>query len=186
MKAENPRRRRRTERRHTVGRDNDAVPGVVRSVWFARGRGRQGCAGPAGWGAGLPGGDDWPACNAVEMRAVVRVPSRGRRCRYRVRHTAPVANRPVERCRQEEGRRYRRSDGPARACGGSHSRKQVTMSKSGILDTLRNEERSLRNQLVAIQRAIEAIEGTAPPVGRRGRKKAAQPVAEVAPIPWTG
>ena len=48
------------------------------------------------------------------------------------------------------------------------------MSKSGILDTLRNEERSLRNQLVAIQRAIEAIEGTAPPVGRRGRKKVAK------------
>ena len=33
------------------------------------------------------------------------------------------------------------------------------MSSSGILDALRNEERSLKSQLVAIQRAIEAIEG---------------------------
>ena len=29
------------------------------------------------------------------------------------------------------------------------------MSRSGILDALRNAERSLRNQLVAIQRALE-------------------------------
>ena len=46
------------------------------------------------------------------------------------------------------------------------------MSTSGILDALRNEERSLKSQLVAIQRAIEAIEGSAAPVARRGRKKA--------------
>ena len=50
------------------------------------------------------------------------------------------------------------------------------MSNSGILDVLRNEEQSLRSQLVAVQRAIEAIEGTAPPVVGRGRKKAAKPV----------
>ena len=50
------------------------------------------------------------------------------------------------------------------------------MSKSGILDALRNEERSLKSQLVAIQRAIEAIEGTAPTDGR-GRKKAVKTVA---------
>ena len=47
------------------------------------------------------------------------------------------------------------------------------MSKSGILDALRNEERSLRSQLVAIQRAIEAIEGNVAPPAARGRKKAA-------------
>ena len=46
------------------------------------------------------------------------------------------------------------------------------MSTSGILDALRNEERSLKSQLVAIQRAIEAIERSAGPVVRRGRKKA--------------
>ena len=47
------------------------------------------------------------------------------------------------------------------------------MSKSGILDTLRNEEQSLRSQLVAIQRAIEAMEGNAPPVaGRAGNRRA--------------
>ena len=46
------------------------------------------------------------------------------------------------------------------------------MSKSGILDVLRDEERSLRSQLVAIQRAIEAIEGNVPPAAGRGRKKA--------------
>lgn len=51
------------------------------------------------------------------------------------------------------------------------------MSRSGILDTLRNEEQSLRSQLVAIQRAIEAIEGNAPPVAGRGSKKAAKQVA---------
>ena len=45
------------------------------------------------------------------------------------------------------------------------------MSKSGILDALHNEERSLKSQLVAVQRAIEAIEGTAP-TGGRVRKKA--------------
>ena len=50
------------------------------------------------------------------------------------------------------------------------------MSRSGILDALRNEERSLRSQLVAIQRAIEAIEGNAPPAAGRGRKKAAKAV----------
>ena len=52
------------------------------------------------------------------------------------------------------------------------------MSKSGILEVLRNEERSLRSQLVAIQRAIEAIEGNVPPAARRGRKKAVTPVAK--------
>ena len=51
------------------------------------------------------------------------------------------------------------------------------MSKSGILDALRHEEQSLRSQLVAVQRGIEAIEGTAPPVAGRGRKKAAKAVA---------
>ena len=51
------------------------------------------------------------------------------------------------------------------------------MSKSGILDALRNEERSLKSQLVAIQRAIEAIDGNVvPPAAGRGRKKAAKAV----------
>ena len=51
------------------------------------------------------------------------------------------------------------------------------MSRSEILDALRNEEQSLRRQLVAIQRAIEAIEGNAPQGARPGRKKAAKAVA---------
>ena len=55
-------------------------------------------------------------------------------------------------------------------------RKQATMSKGGILDALRNEERSLKSQLVAIQRAIEAIDGNVPPAAGRGRKKAAKAV----------
>ena len=50
------------------------------------------------------------------------------------------------------------------------------MSRSGILDALRSEERSLKSQLVAIQRAIDAIEGNARPVGGRGRKKPAKAV----------
>ena len=50
------------------------------------------------------------------------------------------------------------------------------MSKTGILDALRNEERSLRSQLVAIQRAIEAIEGNVPPAAGRGRKEAVKAV----------
>jgi hypothetical protein len=50
------------------------------------------------------------------------------------------------------------------------------MSSSGILDVLRNEERSLKSQLVAIQRAIEAIEGTAAPTARRGSNKAVKAV----------
>ena len=50
------------------------------------------------------------------------------------------------------------------------------MSRSGILDALRNEERSLKSQLVAIQRAIEAIEGAAAPTARRGSKKAVKAV----------
>ena len=50
------------------------------------------------------------------------------------------------------------------------------MSRSGILDALRNEERSLRSQLVAIQRATEAIEGNVPPAAGRGRKKAVKAV----------
>ena len=44
------------------------------------------------------------------------------------------------------------------------------MSSSGILDALRNEERSLKSQLVAIQ----AIEGAGAPTARRGRKKGGQ------------
>ena len=52
------------------------------------------------------------------------------------------------------------------------------MSRSGILDALRNEERSLKSQLVAIQRAIEALEGNAAPDVRRGRKKAAKAVGK--------
>ena len=52
------------------------------------------------------------------------------------------------------------------------------MSRSGILDALRDEERSLRNQLVAIQRAIEAIEGAdAPARAARGREQARKVVA---------
>ncbi len=50
------------------------------------------------------------------------------------------------------------------------------MSRSGILDALRNEERSLKSQLVAIQRAIEAIEGAAAPTARRGSKQAVKAV----------
>ena len=46
------------------------------------------------------------------------------------------------------------------------------MSKSGILDALKDEEKSLRTQLVAIQRAIEALEGAdAPAPAGRGKKK---------------
>lgn len=51
-------------------------------------------------------------------------------------------------------------------------------ASSGILDALRNEERSLKSQLVAIQRAIEAIEGSAGPVVRRGRRKAVKAAGE--------
>ncbi len=50
------------------------------------------------------------------------------------------------------------------------------MSKSGILDALRSEKSSLKSQLVAVQRAIDAIEGNARPVGGRGRKKSAEVV----------
>ena len=50
------------------------------------------------------------------------------------------------------------------------------MSRTGILEALRDEERSLRSQLVAIRRAIEAIEGNAPPTVGRGTKKAAKAV----------
>ena len=55
------------------------------------------------------------------------------------------------------------------------------MSKSGILDVLKDEEKSLRTQLVAIQRAIEAIEGApgAPVAPARGRKKAAKEAVKV-------
>ena len=71
------------------------------------------------------------------------------------------------------GRRWR-MPGDRRAAGaGRVKRKQVMMSRSGILDALRDEERSLKNQLVAIQRAIEAIEGADTPArAARGRKQA--------------
>ena len=57
------------------------------------------------------------------------------------------------------------------------------MSKSGILDALRNEEKNLKTQLVAIQRAIEAIElADEPAPAGRGKKKARKVVvAAVAP-----
>ena len=44
----------------------------------------------------------------------------------------------------------------------------MTMSKSGILDALKDEEKSLRTQLVAIQRAIEGADAPAP--AGRGKK----------------
>ena len=47
----------------------------------------------------------------------------------------------------------------------------ITVSSSGIVDALRNEDR-----LVAIQRAIEATEGTAAPTARRGSRKAVKAV----------
>ena len=57
--------------------------------------------------------------------------------------------------------------------------KPVKMSQSGILDALRNEEKSLKTQLVAIQRAIAAIEGADAPVAAgRGKKKAPQVVVK--------
>ena len=57
--------------------------------------------------------------------------------------------------------------------------KPVKMSQSGILDALKNEEKSLKTQLVAIQRAIAAIEGADAPVAAgRGKKKAPQVVAK--------
>ena len=52
------------------------------------------------------------------------------------------------------------------------------MSKSGILEALRSEEHSLKSQLVAIQRAIDAIEGNARPADGRGRKKVATAAAK--------
>ena len=53
------------------------------------------------------------------------------------------------------------------------------MSQSGILEVLKNEEKSLKTQLVAIQRAIEAIEGAdAPAAAGRGRKQAPTVVAK--------
>ena len=53
------------------------------------------------------------------------------------------------------------------------------MSKSGILDALKDEENSLRTQLVAIQGAIEAIEeADAPAPAGRGKKKALKVVAK--------
>ena len=58
------------------------------------------------------------------------------------------------------------------------------MSKSGILEALRNEEKSLKTQLVAIQRAIEAIElADAPAPGARGRKKARKVAVAAAAAP---
>ena len=57
--------------------------------------------------------------------------------------------------------------------------KPVKMSQSGILDALKNEEKSLKTQLVAIQRAIAAIEGADAPVAAgRGKKKAPKVVAK--------
>ena len=47
------------------------------------------------------------------------------------------------------------------------------MSSSGIVDALRNED-----QIVAIQRAIEAIEGAAAPTARRGSRKAVKAVGK--------
>lgn len=56
------------------------------------------------------------------------------------------------------------------------------MSRGGILEALRGEEKALKTQLVAIQRAIEAIElADAPAPAARGRKKARK--VAVAPTP---
>ena len=68
-----------------------------------------------------------------------------------------------------------RRDGVAGRIQGS----RITMSRNGILHALKDEEKSLRTQLVAIQRAIEAIEGAdAPAPAGRGKKKALRVVAK--------
>ena len=51
------------------------------------------------------------------------------------------------------------------------------MSTRGILEALRNEEHSLKSQLVAIQRAIDAIEGNITPAAGRGTKRVVKAVA---------
>lgn len=60
------------------------------------------------------------------------------------------------------------------AAAGRTQYEQGTTSKSGILDALKDEEESLRTQLVAIQRAIEAIElaDAGGPSGRREKRSA--------------
>lgn len=55
------------------------------------------------------------------------------------------------------------------------------MARSEVLDVLRNEETSLKSQLVAIQRAIEAIELADGPAGSGRGRKAAGKVAAAAP-----
>ena len=58
------------------------------------------------------------------------------------------------------------------------------MSKSGILEALRDEEKSLKTQLVAIQRAIEAIRaGRCAAPAARGKKKARKVVVAPAAPP---
>ena len=132
----------------------------MRSLAYATGGVRQKQPSPRSLGGGgvscrgYPSGATGQPGTAVEMRAPVKYSPRGR-CRVdRVRSTAPVAA-PTGSLLLGQGRPGGGDAADSRArrigpiCGGSYRRKQVTMSRSGILDALRNEEQSLRRQLVA-------------------------------------
>ena len=97
-------------------------------------------------------------------------------CPSATRGRSGLRRRPDQEHRPQprHGRFARRPTAAAGESSGTHPQEQVAMSKSGILDALRNEERSLRSQLVAIQRAIEAIEGSVPQAAGRGRDEGGQ------------
>ena len=118
---------------------------------------------------GLPCRDDWPTWNAAEMRAAVDYTRAGRRRGDRIRRAGSVAAPSVWAAAGGGCSRISAAGAKRRQLA---LEEQVTMSSSGILDALCNEERSLKSQLVAIQRAIEAIEGSGAPTARRGRHRA--------------
>ena len=155
----------------------------MRPVRLARSRGV-----PAGV-RGCPGLVDrgeWSGWTASQMRAAVEYLQKpgaavtesgaARRQQPRTRRTLSAAACGRRGCAY--GMCVRIGDRRDNVPGGIQG-SRITMSKSGILDTLKDEEKSLRTQLVAIQRAIEAIEGAdAPGPAGRGKKKALKVVAK--------
>ena len=114
--------------------------------------------------ARLPDGREWPAWTGAQIRAAA--------VDYLQEAGAAVTDAECRRGRRPR-MRVRIGDRRGGAAGGFQGR-GMTMSKSGILDALKNEEKSLRTQIVAIQRAIEANRRGGCPSRRVGQEEGAQ------------
>ena len=160
-----------------IGQD-DALPSVETTMRFLALCDRYGSPEAAACRPcrGSPTGREWPVWTAAQMRAAVEYfQEAGRGCDG-VRSCAPTATRIRRTLSAAAGG----GRGCAYGSGTGAMVSRVAFKEAGSRcrkkrnsGRLKDEEKSLRTQLVAIQRAIEAIEGadaSAPPGAARRRR----------------